>query len=64
MRSGRNVSSTVWLQKAVTLKETMLNYLVVLTVGLCLRYRKRGVFSSAEWHDGDWSSDGILEAWL
>ncbi|GFT37368.1 uncharacterized protein TNCV_4285161 [Trichonephila clavipes] len=25
MRSGRNVSSAVWLQKAVTLKETMLN---------------------------------------
>ncbi|GFV12769.1 hypothetical protein TNCV_1367391 [Trichonephila clavipes] len=26
MRSGRNVSSAVWLQKAVTLKETTLNY--------------------------------------
>ncbi|GFW92579.1 uncharacterized protein TNCV_518961 [Trichonephila clavipes] len=25
---------------------------------------KSGVFHSAEWHDGDWSSDGILEAWL
>ncbi|GFX40707.1 putative DD34D transposase [Trichonephila clavipes] len=25
MRSGRNVSSAVWLQKAATLKETMLN---------------------------------------
>ncbi|GFT39377.1 HTH_48 domain-containing protein [Trichonephila clavipes] len=25
LRSGRNVSSAVWLQKAVTLKETMLN---------------------------------------
>ncbi|GFU90794.1 hypothetical protein TNCV_4870261 [Trichonephila clavipes] len=23
-----------------------------------------GVFHSAEWHDGDWSSDGIREAWL
>ncbi|GFU80867.1 RNA-directed DNA polymerase from mobile element jockey [Trichonephila clavipes] len=25
---------------------------------------KSGVFHSAEWHDGDWSSDGIREAWL
>ncbi|GFV72950.1 hypothetical protein TNCV_1329581 [Trichonephila clavipes] len=25
---------------------------------------KSGVFHSAEWHDGDWSSDGIWEAWL
>ncbi|GFV52044.1 hypothetical protein TNCV_1323971 [Trichonephila clavipes] len=25
---------------------------------------KSGVFPSAEWHDGDWSSDGIREAWL
>ncbi|GFT18635.1 probable RNA-directed DNA polymerase from transposon X-element [Trichonephila clavipes] len=25
---------------------------------------KSGVFNSAEWHDGDWSSDGIREAWL
>ncbi|GFS78360.1 hypothetical protein TNCV_4766421 [Trichonephila clavipes] len=25
---------------------------------------KIGVFHSAEWHDGDWSSDGIREAWL
>ncbi|GFV49620.1 hypothetical protein TNCV_1484761 [Trichonephila clavipes] len=23
---------------------------------------KSGVFHSAEWHDGDWSSDGIREA--
>ncbi|GFW38128.1 hypothetical protein TNCV_602041 [Trichonephila clavipes] len=23
-----------------------------------------GVFHSAEWHVGDWSSDGIREAWL
>ncbi|GFW75000.1 hypothetical protein TNCV_2678681 [Trichonephila clavipes] len=25
---------------------------------------KSGVFHSAEWHVGDWSSDGIREAWL
>ncbi|GFU36928.1 hypothetical protein TNCV_2670991 [Trichonephila clavipes] len=25
---------------------------------------KSGVFHSAEWHDGDWSGDGIREAWL
>ncbi|GFY32887.1 retrovirus-related Pol polyprotein from transposon 412 [Trichonephila clavipes] len=25
---------------------------------------KSGVFHSAEWHGGDWSSDGIREAWL
>ncbi|GFS78492.1 hypothetical protein TNCV_3147481 [Trichonephila clavipes] len=25
---------------------------------------KSGVFHSAEWHDGDWSNDGIREAWL
>ncbi|GFV18960.1 hypothetical protein TNCV_4758451 [Trichonephila clavipes] len=25
---------------------------------------KSGVFHSAEWHDGNWSSDGIREAWL
>ncbi|GFY08583.1 hypothetical protein TNCV_810161 [Trichonephila clavipes] len=25
---------------------------------------KSGVFHSAEWHEGDWSSDGIREAWL
>ncbi|GFT26671.1 hypothetical protein TNCV_3604721 [Trichonephila clavipes] len=25
---------------------------------------KSGVFHSAEWHVGDWSSDGIWEAWL
>ncbi|GFV39585.1 hypothetical protein TNCV_4172941 [Trichonephila clavipes] len=25
---------------------------------------KSGVFHTAEWHDGDWSSDGIREAWL
>ncbi|GFW98327.1 hypothetical protein TNCV_1092051 [Trichonephila clavipes] len=25
---------------------------------------KSGIFNSAEWHDGDWSSDGIREAWL
>ncbi|GFU06990.1 hypothetical protein TNCV_5007641 [Trichonephila clavipes] len=25
---------------------------------------KIGVFHSAEWHDGDWSSDGIREVWL
>ncbi|GFT26837.1 DUF1758 domain-containing protein [Trichonephila clavipes] len=25
---------------------------------------KSGVFHSAEWHDDDWSSDGIPEAWL
>ncbi|GFS64285.1 hypothetical protein TNCV_3946001 [Trichonephila clavipes] len=25
---------------------------------------KSGVFHSAEWHDGDWSSDGIRVAWL
>ncbi|GFX17329.1 hypothetical protein TNCV_3553341 [Trichonephila clavipes] len=25
---------------------------------------KSGVFHSAQWHDGDWSSDGIREAWL
>ncbi|GFT56922.1 hypothetical protein TNCV_2522811 [Trichonephila clavipes] len=23
-----------------------------------------GIFHSAEWRDGDWSSDGIREAWL
>ncbi|GFW01573.1 hypothetical protein TNCV_4084881 [Trichonephila clavipes] len=25
---------------------------------------KSGVFHSAEWHDGDWSNDGIREDWL
>ncbi|GFW83162.1 hypothetical protein TNCV_3237091 [Trichonephila clavipes] len=25
---------------------------------------KSGVFPSAEWHDGDWLSDGVREAWL
>ncbi|GFW80225.1 hypothetical protein TNCV_461321 [Trichonephila clavipes] len=25
---------------------------------------KSGFFHSAEWHDGDWSSDGIREEWL
>ncbi|GFU42982.1 hypothetical protein TNCV_3141251 [Trichonephila clavipes] len=25
---------------------------------------KSGVFHSAEWNVGDWSSDGIREAWL
>ncbi|GFV22613.1 hypothetical protein TNCV_2078041 [Trichonephila clavipes] len=25
---------------------------------------KSGAFHSAEWHDGDWSNDGIREAWL
>ncbi|GFU41136.1 hypothetical protein TNCV_1058641 [Trichonephila clavipes] len=25
---------------------------------------KNGVFHSAEWHDCDWSSDGIREAWI
>ncbi|GFV84908.1 hypothetical protein TNCV_4298901 [Trichonephila clavipes] len=25
---------------------------------------ERGVFHSAEWHVGDWSSDGIREMWL
>ncbi|GFY14154.1 hypothetical protein TNCV_3613431 [Trichonephila clavipes] len=28
------------------------------------RHDKNGVFYSAEWHDGDWSNDGIREAWL
>ncbi|GFU85023.1 hypothetical protein TNCV_1552861 [Trichonephila clavipes] len=35
MRSERNLSSAVWLQKAVTLKETMLNW----------NYRHRPPFS-------------------
>ncbi|GFW24437.1 hypothetical protein TNCV_606781 [Trichonephila clavipes] len=25
---------------------------------------KSGVFHSAEWHDGDWSNDGIRGEWL
>ncbi|GFX40076.1 integrase catalytic domain-containing protein [Trichonephila clavipes] len=25
---------------------------------------KSGVYHSAEWHDGDWSNDGIREEWL
>ncbi|GFX90196.1 uncharacterized protein TNCV_2449711 [Trichonephila clavipes] len=31
---------------------------------LDVEYDESGVFHSAEWHDGDWSNDGIREAWL
>ncbi|GFV64374.1 hypothetical protein TNCV_2502921 [Trichonephila clavipes] len=34
------------------------------TFGSISMLDKSGVFDSAEWHDGDWSSDGIREACL
>ncbi|GFT06287.1 hypothetical protein TNCV_2990581 [Trichonephila clavipes] len=58
--SGRRGSVTRLISGVWTVNSPQSHIVRVYDAG----HGKSGVFHSAEWHDGDWSSDGIREAWL